>query len=84
MDKQNNTNKDSHDVAIMYTDTNNVYHRKHYDYVRNIYLSIWCERLVIEYMNVLTENFLSHEYNLSHVIAIQIDGKLIELGDEEQ
>ena len=81
MEKQTNTTKDSHDVAIMYTDINSVYRRKHYDYVRNIYLSIWGEKLVIEYMNVLTENFISYEYNLSHVIAIQIDGKLIELED---
>lgn len=75
------TNKDTHDVAVMYTDEHNVYHRKHYDYVRNIYLSIWCEKLIIEYMNVLTENYLMHEYNMSHLIAIQIDGKLIELED---
>lgn len=73
----------THEIKIMYTNSSNVYQQDTYEYANNIYISIWLEKLLIEYTSILTDNTLFQEYDLSHVIALEIDGKLIELEDEQ-
>ena len=71
-----------HKVDIYYTKHDNRYTASHYLTVTNIYVSVWGNKLVIEYATY-DRGVTKDEYDMEHIVAINIDDKLIELEDEE-